>query len=251
MVQNTFKMFSLPEGSLSSLPSGTVKTVVEQLGEKIADQVYPCGETIPMESELIEMFGVSRTVVREAIKVLSTKGMLRTARRYGTRVRQFENWHLLDPDVIRWHGPNSPMATRIYAESTEMRCIFEPEAAWLAAQNASQEQRRTILLAARHIQPDSAHPEAMIAADFAFHATILEATGNIMLSQLQGLILALLQFSYPTGSHAVPDEKVSRQNHIAVAEAIMNHDANGARDKMRSMLDQNRVVAEKMELRRG
>ncbi|KAJ57047.1 hypothetical protein ACMU_00720 [Actibacterium mucosum KCTC 23349] len=251
MTEHSLTAFALPEGVLSSLPSGSVKVVVDELGRRIADQVYPVGETIPMESELIPLFGVSRTVVREAIKVLTAKGMLRTARRYGTRVCAFENWHLLDPDVIRWHGPNSPMSSRIYAESTEMRCIFEPQAAGLAAINATDEQRQTILLAARHIRPDDAQPDQMIAADFAFHATILDATGNIMLSQLQGLILALLQFSYPTGASAVPDEKVSRRNHIAVAECIMARDAEGARDKMQAMLNQNQIVAEKMVLRRG
>lgn len=250
MTDQTVVAFALPEGVLSSLPSGSVKVVVDALGKSIANQDYPVGETIPMESELIPLFGVSRTVVREAIKVLTAKGMLRTARRYGTRVCPFDNWHLLDPDVIRWHGPDSPMSARIYTESTEMRCIFEPEAAALAAVNATDEQRRTIMLAARHIQPDATAPEQMMAADFAFHATILDATGNIMISQLQGLVLALLQFSYPTGASAVPDEKVSRRNHVSVAECILARDAEGARAKMQAMLSQNRIVAQKMNLRR-
>ena len=72
-----------------------------------------------MEHDLAEANGVSRTVVREAIKVLSGKGMVRTARRYGTRVCKFEDWHLIDPDVIVWHQPDSAMAGRIYKESTE------------------------------------------------------------------------------------------------------------------------------------
>lgn len=238
--------FHLPDPYLSSLPTGAVKKVVNTLGGRIAGNVYKAKDVIPMESDLAVEFNVSRTVIREAIKVLSGKGLLRSARRYGTRVCPFDDWRLLDPDVIRWHDPSSPAAARIYADSTELRFIFEPQAASLAAVNASDIQRETILRAAQFIGPEFGGEEAMVAADYAFHATILEATGNVMLIQFQGLIQALLEFSYTTGPEAAPDEKVSRQNHIGVAEAISVGDADLARQRMQNMLEQNRTVAEKM-----
>ncbi len=237
------RKFTLPAHPLSSLPTGAVKDVVEQLGRQIVAGRYGFGKVIPTEAVLAIEFGVSRTVLREAVKVLSSKKMVRTARRYGTRVCEFAEWHLLDPDVIRWHGPDSPMAPRVYREATELRLIVEPEAAHMAALNASDAQRETISEAAASIQPEPFGLEAMIAADFAFHATILEATGNVMLSQLHSLILALLQFSYPAGASAAPDEKVSREKHIAVADAIAARDAASARDLMRDMLFQNRAIA--------
>ncbi len=236
--------FQVPDIYLAELPTGAVKTAVHRLGRKIAHGDYPIGETIPMEADLAGFLEVSRTVVREAIKVLSGKGMVRTARRYGTRVLPFDNWNLLDPDVISWHDPNSPAAARIFQESTQLRFIVEPEAAALAALHATPVQRETILQAAKHICPEPFGDEGMIAADYTFHATILDGTGNILLRQLQGLILALLQFSYPTGKRAVPDEEVSQRNHIAVAEAIFARDAEGAREKMREMLDQNQMIAQ-------
>ena len=239
------RKFTLPAKSLSSLPTGAVKDVVEQLGRHIVAGRYGFDQTMPTEAVLAIEFGVSRTVLREAVKVLSAKKMLRTARRYGTRVCHFEEWHLLDPDVIRWHGPDSPMAPRVYREATELRLIVEPEAAHLAALHASQAQRQTILEAASAIQPEPFGLEAMIAADFTFHATILEATGNVMLSQLHSLILALLQFSYPAGASAAPDEKVSRERHIEVAKSIMARDAGSAREQMRQMLYQNRAIADR------
>lgn len=240
-------LFQLPNPYLSSLPTGAVKDVVNALGHAIANGTYAEGSTIPMESDLMTQFDVSRTVIREAIKVLSGKGMVRTARRYGTRVCPFSEWTLLDPDVIRWHDPDSPAAAQIYAASTDLRCIVEPEAAALAAQYATPAQRETILAAAKAITPDLGGAEAMIAADYTFHATILEATGNLMLAQLQGLIQAVLQFSYIAGPKAAPDEKVSRQNHIKVAEAIKIGDDATAKSAMHAMLKQNRAVAVRMK----
>lgn len=238
--------FEIPDIYLAELPTGAVKTAVHDLGCKIARGDFPIGATIPMEAELVDMLGVSRTVVREAIKVLSGKGMIRTARRYGTRVLPFDNWNLLDPDVISWHDPDSPAAARIFRESTQLRFIVEPEAAALSALHATPEQRETILHAAEHIKPEPYGDEGMIAADYTFHATILDGSGNILLRQLQGLILALLQFSYPTGKLADPDEVVSLKNHIAVAQAIMAGDPEQARQQMRQMLDQNQMIARRL-----
>lgn len=236
--------FTVPDIFLAELPTGAAKTAVNTVGRKIAQGEFPIGATIPMEADLVEMLGVSRTVVREAIKVLSGKGMVRTARRYGTRVLPFDNWNLLDPDVINWHDPNSPAAARIFRESTQLRCIVEPEAAALAALNATQEQRDVILQAAQCITPDPFGIEAMLAADYAFHAKILEGSGNIMLRQLQGLIFALLQFSYATGGRAAPTVSVSQANHIELAEAIAASNATLARGLMRDMLERNQQIAQ-------
>ena len=238
--------FVLPNWSLSTLPTGAVKDIVNQLGHAIAQGEISPGERLPLENDLCTQFGVSRTVIREAIKVLSGKGMILTARRYGSRIRQFEEWHLLDPDVIRWHEPESPMAGRIYAASTELRLIIEPQAAALAAKRATDEERSLIMNAATHITVHPFGEEAMLAADYAFHSTILRASGNVMLSQLQGLILEILRFAAPTGKKAAPEIKVTRDPHVKVAEAILNGDAESARNGMFGMLQQNQVVAFKL-----
>lgn len=239
-------LFVLPDIYLSELPTGAVKTAVNTVGRRITQGEFAAGETLPMEAELMEILGVSRTVVRETIKVLSGKGMVRTARRYGTRVLPAEHWNLLDPDVIRWHDPQSPLAQRIFQDSTELRVMVEPHAAALAAVHASEAQIATILQAADHIQPDENGLSAMIAADYTFHATILEASGNVMLRQFQGLILALLQFCYPAGQKAAPDKRVSRQAHVTVAEAIMARNPDEARSRMFDMLAINQAVAADM-----
>lgn len=246
MKKSASSPFELPDFFLNELPTGSVKTAVDKLGRMIARGEFAEGVTIPVEAELCDMLGVSRTVVREATKVLSGKGMLRTARRYGTRVLPFESWNLLDPDVIVWHDPTSPAATRIYAASTQMRLMVEPEAAKLAAENGTPEQREKILKAAQHINPEPYGMEGMLAADYTFHATILEATGNLILAQLRGLIRALLQFSYSTGAEVVPEVQVNRQAHIDVAQAISAANPIEARRLMYQMLTENSDTAEKI-----
>lgn len=244
------RSFILPDKVLTSLPTGAVKDTVELLGKRIARGEFETGSTFPKEDDLVDELGVSRTVVREAIKVLCGKGLVRTARRYGSRVCPFDDWNLLDPDVIRWHDPNSPLASRLYSEATDLRLIFEPEAAALAALNADEEQRATIMAAAHSLRPEENDPE-LIGADYAFHATILQASGSLMLSQLENLIYAVLIFSYSAGRKSAPEEQVSRRNHIGVAEAIIGGDADQARIRMRNMLQQNKMVAEKIDASHG
>lgn len=234
--------FDLPDKVLTSLPTGAVKDTVEQLGKSIVQGVYETDAVLPREEELVEKLNVSRTVVREAVKVLCGKGLVRTARRYGSRVCPFESWNLLDPDVIRWHDPNSPRTARIYAEATDLRIIFEPEAAALAAENASREQRDLIVAAAKGVDPKHGDT-AMIGADYTFHATILQASGNLMLSQLQNIVYAVILFSYSAGRFAAPEEKVVQRLHVGVAEAIDNGEADLARKRMHDMLKANQAMA--------
>ncbi|MBG6178497.1 DNA-binding FadR family transcriptional regulator [Labrenzia sp. EL_208] len=245
MIERDRHFFELPDKILTSLPTGAVKDTVEQLGRRIVLGYYPLGNTLPKEEELVGSLGVSRTVIREAVKVLCGKGLVRTARRYGSRVCQFSDWNLLDPDVIRWHTPECPMTARIYAEATQLRFIFEPEAAALAALNASQRQRETIVAAARNLHSNDG-ANAMIGADYAFHSTILQASGSLMLAHFQNLIHAVLVLSYAAGRNGVPEETLSRQNHINVANAIYAANAEQARAKMRNMLMLNQAIADRI-----
>ena len=238
--------FRLPESSLSSLPTGAVKVVVDTLGRHIANRRYAPGETLPREETLSKEHGVSRTVLRESIKVLSGKGMVRTARRYGTRVCAFEDWNLLDPDVIGWHDPSSPAAERIRSEAAVMRSIFEPEAAWLAARNATEAQVETILSAAGAITTEHAGLEGIIAADYTFHDTVLKAAGNMMLGQLTGLIQSVLPFHHVQAQRRPEDLDRLRSEHLAVAEAIAARDPALARNRMRALVSRHLPAEHRM-----
>ena len=228
--------FDLPDVYLSELPTGSAKNAVEKLGKMIARGAFNETSPIPVEADLCDILGVSRTVVREATKVLSGKGMLRTARRYGTYILPFENWNLLDPDVILWHDPNSASANRIFKSSMEMRLMLEPEAARLAAETATDEQKARILQAAAHVHPEPFGLNAMMAADYTFHATILESADNLMLVQLRGMIWALLQIRYASELPTSPCKTETREHHSRVAKAISAGNADLACAQMRDML---------------
>ena len=190
-----------------SLPTGATRAAVETLGRRIAAGDYAEGEVMPTELELAASLGVSRTTARDAIKVLSGKGLVRTARRYGTRVRPVEEWNLLDADVVSWHEPGHPRVRVMFTETTELRCIIEPEAAALAAERATDEQRRIIRDSALAMHPGQDAVQALFEADCVFHATLLEATGNMMMRQLRQIILATVRISYEFGVLAVDGEE--------------------------------------------
>lgn len=177
------------------------------------------------------------------MKVLSGKGLVRTARRYGTRVRPVEEWNFLDGDVVSWHDPSHPRIKRIFAETTELRTVIEPAAAALAAQRGTDEQVKTLLAAAYAIHPGEVDVETLFAADCQFHVTLLDMTRNNVMRQLRQIILTMLRVSYEFGVVNPDNEKVSREGHIAVADAIAARDHEAARRAMFDMLELNRAIA--------
>jgi DNA-binding FadR family transcriptional regulator len=227
----------------TSLPNGVARRTVDVIGRWIADDKFSPNHPMPTESELAASLGVSRATIRDAIKVLSGKGLVRTARRYGTRVLPVEDWNFLDGDVVGWHRRDHPRMRRIFAETTELRCIMEPAAAALAAARASDTQVRAILDAAYSIHPERDDVQALFDADCRFHVTILDATHNQVMRQLRQTIVTMLRVSYEFGVSRVENEPVTRQGHILVAEAIACGDAEAARTNMSTMLEKNRGLA--------
>lgn len=236
--------FRIPTEFGAALPTGAAKQAVEVLGRRIANDTYPQDMVMPTEEELAQSLGVSRATVRDAIKVLSGKGLVRTARRYGTRVRPIEEWNLLDGDVVAWHDSTHPRIKRIFAETTELRAILEPAAAALAARRGTPEQAQTLLAAANAIHPGQVDLERLFAADCQFHVTLLDMTRNTVMRQMRQIILTMLRVSYEFGVANPENDQVSRDGHLAVAEAICARDPEAAHKAMSAMLDLNRSLAD-------
>lgn len=236
--------FRIPTEFGAALPTGAAKQAVEVLGRRIANDAYPQDMVMPTEEELAQSLGVSRATVRDAIKVLSGKGLVRTARRYGTRVRPIEEWNLLDGDVVSWHESTHPRIKRIFAETTELRAILEPAAAALAARRGTPEQAHTLLAAANAIHPGQVDLERLFAADCQFHVTLLDMTRNTVMRQMRQIILTMLRVSYEFGVANPENDQVSRDGHLAVAEAICARDPEAAHKAMSAMLDLNRSLAD-------
>ena len=199
---------------------------------------------MPTEPELAASLGVSRATVRDAIKVLSGKGLVRTARRYGTRVLPVEDWNLLDGDVVGWHRPRPP------EDAPHLRRDDgAPHASWSRRRPRSprsgrpRRRSRTILDAAYAMHPEADDVQALFDADCRFHVTILDATQNQVMRQLRQIIVTMLRVSYEFGVSRPQNDPVTRQGHIVVAEAIACRDGEAARKNMATMLERNRSLA--------
>lgn len=225
-----------------TLPTGRARNAVDTLGGWIVNGRFPPDTVMPNEAALAEALGTSRATVRDAVKVLSGKGLLRTARRYGTRVMPFDDWNFLDAEVVGWHHRDHPRMARIFAETTELRAIIEPEAAALAAVRATDRQRALVLSAAQEMRPEADDRAALFAADCQFHLTILEATQNRVMRQMRPIFLAILRVSYEYGVRP-ENPVVTRDGHLRVAEAIVRADPDAAREAMGTMLRRNAAIA--------
>src|SRR5690606_15734062 len=124
--------------------------VVNELGKEIVSGAYASGTLLPGDVELEQKFDVSRTVLREAMKTLTAKGMIVPKARIGTRITDRSNWNLFDADVLIWHIEAGVDVTFL-KHLTDMRYAIEPFAARLASQRASKEEIRVLY----------AHAEAM------------------------------------------------------------------------------------------
>ncbi len=223
-----------------STSRGQVTAVVSILGRQIASKKFPEGSTLPVEQTLADQLGVGRNALREAVKVLSGKGLIRTAPRSGTKVRPRHDWNMLDPDVLQWHADPESADVQFMLDITEMRHIIEPQAAQLAAERASREDVAKILALYDDMEASDNDSAKRMAADIGFHAAILEATHNIVLANFKHAISTYLR----AHSHVVAeDQQLARDDldrHRALAWAIASGDGNKARKLTESMLQINR-----------
>ncbi|HEY3502662.1 MAG TPA: FCD domain-containing protein [Actinocatenispora sp.] len=206
---------------------------VERLARRILSGQLAEGATIDIPA-LEDELDVSRTALREALKVLAAKGLVGARQKRGTFVRTREEWNLLDGDVMRWQfsGPE-PTWTRFLGDLAEVRELVEPPAARLAAT------RRTdadvaALDAALAAMADASTPAAAVAADLGFHRALLAGTHNELLTRMEVVIeRALAERDRIVHEAAAPDPVPA---HTAVRDAIATGDPDAAYDAMRALL---------------
>ncbi|MEX0300670.1 MAG: FadR/GntR family transcriptional regulator, partial [Kordiimonas sp.] len=175
-------------------PQNLTTGIVQELGIAIVTGKYSPENPIPVEAALCEQFEASRSVLREAVKMLTAKGLLTARPRQGTRVEPEENWNLLDPDVLRWLLERK-FSLKLLSEFAEIRLPIEPAAAWLAAQRASDEEVEAIESAIRRMEAAEVGDDDPLLSDIAFHVSILRASGNRFYIQFEDLIQTALTFS--------------------------------------------------------
>ncbi|KAK1181354.1 FadR/GntR family transcriptional regulator [Streptomyces sp. NPDC000941] len=199
--------------------------VLASLGPAITAGEYPPG-TVLRTDELEQRFDVSRTVVREVVRVLESMHMVESRRRVGVTVRPTDEWDVFDPQVIRWRlaGADRPRQLR---SLTALRSAIEPAAAALAAEHATPEQCAELTEHALNMVATSRGQQlpAYLIHDIAFHRVILKSSGNEMFARLGDVVAEVL-----TGrtEHQVmfsdPDPEAVTL-HVRVAEAVRARDA--------------------------
>ncbi len=195
---------------------------------KFADQPFPS------EAELIKEHGVSRSVTREAIKMLTAKGLVGARPKQGTFVLPQESWSLFDPDVLRWLLDRK-LSYNLLREFNELRIGFEPQAAALAAQRSTSEQQAAIRAGLQRMQEAEKGEDDALDADIAFHVAILRASNNPFFIQFRDLVATALRTSIKF-TNRVAGRTASIAEHAAVAESIEAGDPDAASVAMRKLI---------------
>ncbi len=207
--------------------------LVESVGQLIVTGAYDV-QPFPTEGELSRQHGTSRSVTREAVKMLTAKGLLQARPRQGTSVTPEAQWNLLDPDVLRWLLERK-FSLQLLAEFTEMRLAIEPAAAALAAKRADREAIGRIREGLERMKAAGQGEDEPVAADIAFHTAVLAATGNRFFAQLDPLINTALRISIRF-TNRIKGRAAGIAHHEEVLDAIAAGDAERAALAMRSLV---------------
>lgn len=213
--------------------------VVHDLAMRIVGGQIPPGSPIDLE-ELGAEAQVSRTVVREALRVLTAKGLVEARPRWGTRVRDRAEWNMLDPDLLEWQL-EADVEPAFLSDLSVVRQAIEPAAARLAAKTTRKTDRKRMREAFEAFEAALSDDVAgLVEADVNFHRAILEASGNLFFRQMGPLLSAALRgrdalvFRNPQSRRP---EGLMLAEHRAVLDAILARDADDAERLMRLLMD--------------
>ena len=237
MVRQTLLRKTVKGRLVRGPPGNLTYSIVQDLGIAIVTGKYSDEAAFPVEAALCRQYGVSRSVLREAVKMLTAKGLLGARPRQGTRVHPEEHWNLLDPDVLRWLLERK-FSSSLLIEFTQIRLAVEPEAAALAAQAAGPAEHAALregidrMIAAERGEDDP------LESDIAFHVAVLRASGNSFYAQLHELIETALRFSIRATNTYKGVRLASVADHKTISDAIVAGDAKEAARSMRALIEE-------------
>ncbi len=229
-------MILIQSGGVAERASNHTAFVVDQIGRAIVAGEYPAETMIPLDPDLCEMFGVSRTVVREAKKTLIAKGMIQSKAKVGTHVRRADDWNMFDEDVLRWHA-TARNPTRFYEELYEIRMIFEPAAAAQAAGRVNQVDLDELHALCDRLATAGSRTDFAL-ADYEFHKQVLRLSGNRFLQSLGDLVQTALYSLFMAehiGDFSERRETVAKR-HRAIVSAIASGAPKEAREAMSQVI---------------
>lgn len=210
--------------------------VTAAIGGDICGGRFPPGGALPRESDLCESYGVSRTVIRESLKVLETKGLVRGRPRVGTLVCDRSEWNVLDAQILEWMGPDV-LSAELLGSILEARRTVEPAAAFLAAARATAQEIADLECACDDMSDAEGDLEAFTAADTRFHETLLKASHNQVFHQLSSIIHAALSYALHASNRATERHDEALGVHRSLVDALRLRDGARAEACSRHILD--------------
>ena len=247
----SIEKITMPERQNRHYPkTGIHGRIVHAIGEEICSGRLASGVKLQSDVELIERFEVSRTAIREALKVLASKGLIESRQRAGTFVRPREDWDLLDLDVLSWLTPEN-LGDGFIGDLMEMREIIEPAAARIAADRANELDILRIGKAYERMTVSTNDFESFYIADRDFHLAVLAACHNEFVDRMSGVIGAILALTFRLQSDLDHDVTPGLPAHQEILEKIEAGDKRGAERAMRLTITRGRRnIDERMAQRR-
>ena len=214
-------------------PKNLTRTLLDSLGQAIVTGDYD-NRPFPTEAEIAKAHGVSRSVTREAVKMLTAKGLVSARPRTGTTVEPPSQWNLFDPDVLRWMLERK-FSVELLRQFCQLRIAIEPEAAALAASNHEADDLEEIRQGLARMEAAEAGRDDPLKADIAFHVAVLKASQNPFYLQFRSMIATALETSI-LFTNLIKGQAASVADHAAVAEAIEARDPDAARAAMAGII---------------
>lgn len=212
-------------------------SIVQDLGIAIVTGKYSDKNPFPVEAELCKQYGASRSILREAVKMLTAKGLLGARPGQGTWVQPEESWNLFDPDVLHWLLERK-FSLSLLIEFTQIRLAVEPAAAAMAATGAGPVEKAAIKHALNRMVAAERGEDDSLTSDIAFHVSILHASGNRFYANLQELTETALRFSIRTTNRFKGVRLASVNDHKKVSDAILAGNAAAAETAMRDLIEE-------------
>jgi len=209
---------------------------LDHLGQAIVSGRYAPGTSVPPEPLLCEELGVSRTVVREAVKSLVAKGLLSTGPKVGTRVLPSAQWNWFDPDVIVWQS-DAGLTREFLRDLQELRRVMEPAAVRMAAQRRTDADIAEIEDAFAGMKKAVELGGDYVSHDLRFHQGLLRACHNRMIVQMSKALAALLRTSFEISTSRKNGTRNSLPLHRAVLDAVIAGDADRAEQAALVLID--------------
>ena len=210
--------------------------VIRELGIDIVSGRYPVDALLQLDTEIIDRFSVSRTVLREAVNALAAKGMIEARARIGTKVLPRRKWNMFDADVLVWHFEAGP-DVEFLRSLREIRIGVELEAASLAAERRSDQQVEGLLACTDRME-QARTTEQFALADLEFHSIIAEASENPFMASISSLVKVALAAAFTISSPIAEPQSVARvvRSHRRIAEAIRDKVPEEARRAMQTVI---------------